>query len=126
MNYRDNLLPGRRAIAEQDRQERLLIITPLSFDAEHLIQLRCGVAQLCTISEPAGPGGKPTVFHVYKEPLNYHDEIDYDDPENIVKSFYVANYGGWVDDAWRAAVEYGYTYAIGRVADELNAVKEPA
>jgi hypothetical protein len=118
-DYRDNLLPGKRARSEQDRAERNLIITPLSFEGEHTIQLRCGVAQLCTVSEPAGPGGKPEVFHVYKEPLNYHEEVDYDDPDNIVKSFHVANYGGWVGETWAEAVKFAYSYAIERVINEL-------
>ncbi len=89
-----------------------------------MIQIRCGVAVLCTVSEPAGPGGEPTVFHVYKENFNYRTETDYDGDDAIHKSFYVANYGGWVKDAYEAAVRCAYAYAIERIVDELSLEKE--
>lgn len=124
-NYRDNLLPGAHARNEQDRAERNLIITPLSFEGEHIIQLRCGVAVLCTVSAPAGPS-TPTMFHVYRENLNSREETNYDEVETIEQTFFVSSHGGWINDAWEAAVRYAYGFAIERVINELNFAKEPA
>ncbi len=122
-NYRDNLLPGRRAREAQDFAERNLVLTAHSFDAEHTIQIRCGAAVLCTVSEPAGPGGEPSVFNVYRENLNYREETDYEAVENFLGSFYVANYHGDVAATYREAVKYAYGYAIKRVVNELLTVE---
>jgi len=80
------------------------------------------VAVLCTVGEPAGPGGLATVFHIYRDSMNLREDTNYDDPSTIAQTVMVNQFAS-DDRAWAEALSQAYAYAIRRVRDELQGNK---
>lgn len=103
----------RDRIREEIRVRNIALDTE-TFDAEHLLVIRLNGTPIVTVGEPAGPGGMPSQFVVWKGTPE-------DESEDVIETFYVRPHNT-VDEVWETAVRYAYDQAVKR-AFKVRAAK---